>query len=303
MAQLRGREAVVRYLAARVLWGTVIIWLVLSVTWLLVRIKQAAGTTQSGRQGPLLEPDLLTQYLEWLWNYLVLQWGPNVVETWTSAAPVTLAYLVPSLLIAALVGVGLASYGAIHPGGWIDRFVSALSYAGVSIPVFVLAEGFLVLGVKQFNIYTIFRPQQPLLALENVIGLSIPTGLLTLWLIGVMARYTRNESVSHLNKEFMKTARAKGASRLRLAAHVLRNAWLAVAQVMVSETMGLIFLGIIVLESALSIPGIGQAVFQAFQDADGPLIISVVLVAAVVGVLGTLLQDVGRIFLMPDSLE
>lgn len=303
MAQLHGREAVVRYLLGRLLWGTVIIWLVLSVTWLLVRIKQSAGTTQSGRQGPLLQPDLLTQYSQWLWEYLTLQWGPNVVATWTSAAPVTLAYLVPSLLFAALIGVGLASYGSIYPGGWIDGLVSTLSYTGVSIPVFVLAEGFLVLGVKHFNIYTVFRPQQPLLALENVIGLAIPAGLLTLWLIGVMARYTRNESVSHLNKEFIKTARAKGASRLRLAVHVLRNAWLAVAQVMVSETIGLVFLGTIVLEEALSIPGIGKAVFEAFQDADGPLIISVVLVAVVIGVLGTLLQDIGRVFWMPDSIE
>lgn len=305
MADVRGSRDVGRFLAVRFIWGLSVIWLALSFTWLMVQLRPTTRGPLGGSPGGSGEtdPDLLTAYLTWLADYLTLQWGQGVIETWLSAGTVTLAYLLPAALLAALIGVGLATYGAIHPDGWIDRSVSALSYLGVSIPTFVLAEAILVIGVEQFGTYTVFRPNQPLLAIENVIGLMLPTALLAVLLLAVVARYARNESLSHLNKEFVKTARSKGAGRLRIAAHITRNAWLALAQVMFSETLGLVFLGTIVLEEAFSIPGIGVAVFRAFVAPDGPLIVSAVLVAVIVAVLGTWIQDIGRVFLMPDETD
>lgn len=305
MSSIRGSREIALYLARRFLWGVSVIWLVLSVTWFMVQLKPArsGGFGGPGAQPEGPQPSLLSEYLSWVGDYLTLQWGEGVIQTWMTAGPVTLAYLLPAMLFAAIIGVGLATYGAMRPGGWIDRFVSALSYTGVSVPTFVLAEGVLVIGVERLGIYTIYRPDEPLLAVENVIGLGVPATLMLISLVGIIARYARNESLSHLNKEFVKTARAKGATRLRMAAHVFRNAWLALAQVMFSETVGLIFLGTIVLEVALSIPGMGRRVFAAFQAPDGPLIISAVLVAVIVGVLGTWLQDIGRVFLFPEETE
>lgn len=303
MADLRGSRDVGTFLALRFIWGIVVMWLTLSLTWLLVQLRPTTQGSLGGSPGESGESDVLMAYLTWVGDYLTLQWGEGVIETWLSAGSVTLAYLLPAALLAAVVGVGLATYGAIHPGGWIDRTVSGLSYLGVSVPTFVLAEGVIMVGIKHFKAYTIFRPDQPLFAIENVLGLSLPMSLLAILLLGVVARYTRNESLSHRNKEFVKTARSKGAGRVRIAIHITRNAWLALAQVMFSETLGLVFLGTIVLEEAFSIPGIGAAVFGAFVGTNGPLIVSAVLVAVIVAVLGTWMQDIGRAFLMPERTE
>ncbi|MFB6153712.1 MAG: ABC transporter permease [Halodesulfurarchaeum sp.] len=298
--EVRGRRDIVLYLLQRFGWGLLVIWLVLSATWVMVQLKpERSGGLGGPGASPESSPSLLTQYLTWVGDYLTLNWGQSVLETWATAAPVTLAYLLPSLIFATLIGVGLATYGAVRPGGLIDRFVSGLSYMGVSVPTFVIAELTILIGIKQLGIYRVYNPNSQLLAYENVVGFTLPAAILTVSLVGIVARYSRNESLSHLNREFVKTAKSKGAGRLRLAAHVFRNAWLALAQLLFSETVGLLFLGTIVLEQVFSLPGIASAIFQGFQEPNEPLVISAALVAVVIGVIGTWIQDIGRVFLMP----
>jgi peptide/nickel transport system permease protein len=89
----------------------------------------------------------------------------------------------------------------------------------------------------------------------------------------------------------VRTARAKGASELRvISVHALRNALLPIIA-MIGIDIGLFMSGAVVVESVFGWPGIGQLAWQAIQQVDIPIIMGVTLVAAVAIVLGNLLAD------------
>lgn len=298
------------YVARRLLWGLLVVVLVVSLVWVFISLKpQRAGPfriEEGAIQGKSL-PTIADMYVNFVVDYLTLNWGDSttyrkpVTDVWATRAPITLAYLLPALVVSAFGGIGLATYGAMKPGGWIDRIVSLFAYIGVSLPTFVLAEAVLVIGLEQFGIIRVYNTDYGVLHPQNLTRLMVPAALLALSLLGVVSRYARNESLGYLGEEFVKVARAKGAGRLRLAQHVFRNAWLALMTLLFTEFIGLIFLGTIVLEVALQIPGIAAAVFTAFQGPDPALVLSAALVAVVVGVLGTLFQDFARLWIDPRS--
>jgi peptide/nickel transport system permease protein len=86
----------------------------------------------------------------------------------------------------------------------------------------------------------------------------------------------------------VKTARAKGAGRRRIAVHVLRNAWPSAASLVVGESLGVLLLATVVVETQLNVPGLGVLVYRGFAAGD-PMVSAVALVGTVaVGVAGTL---------------
>jgi peptide/nickel transport system permease protein len=216
---------------------------------------------------------------------------------------VTLAYLFPALVGAAILGILVATYGAMVPGGWVDRGVSTTSHLGIGIPTFVLVEAAIAVAPQYGIIIEPYDRRLDLLHPDNVIGLAVPMLMLGLPLFAYVTRYARQEALAQRTAEYVKTARAKGAGRIRVAAHVLRNAWLALVHVVFSELIGLILLGTIVIEIGFEMPGFAWALFDAFEQPNQPLIISAALVAVMFGVLGTWIQDVGRLYLVPERNE
>jgi peptide/nickel transport system permease protein len=94
-----------------------------------------------------------------------------------------------------------------------------------------------------------------------------------------------------LRQDYMRTARAKGLSRLHVVlGHALPNALLPIIA-MIGIDIGLFMSGIVVVESVFGWPGIGQLTWQAIQRIDIPIIMGVTLVSAVAIVLGNLLAD------------
>jgi peptide/nickel transport system permease protein len=101
----------------------------------------------------------------------------------------------------------------------------------------------------------------------------------------------RSSLMEVLTQDYIRTARAKGASALRvLLRHALRNALLPVVA-MVGIDVGLFMGGAVVVESVFGWPGIGQLAWQATQQVDIPIIMGVTLVAACAIILGNLLAD------------
>lgn len=305
MASVRGSRDIALHLGRRFLWGVSIIWLMLSLTWLLVQFKPERGGTFDGfvPGSGQLGANPIESYFTWLLDYVTLNWGPEVLGTWEATAPVTIMYLLPALLVAAILGILVATYAAMVPGGWLDRSVSGISHLGIGIPTFVLVEASIAIAPQYGIVLEPFDPRQDLLHMDNVVGLMVPAVMLALPLFAFVTRYARQEALAQRTAEYVKTARAKGAGRIRIAAHVLRNAWLALVQVVFSELIGLILLGTIVLEVGFQIPGFARALFLAFQGPNPPLIISAALVAVTFGVVGTWIQDLGRIFLIPQQNE
>lgn len=94
-----------------------------------------------------------------------------------------------------------------------------------------------------------------------------------------------------LHQDFIRTARAKGLSRVRVVLrHVLPNAIVPVIP-MIGIDIGIFMGGLVVVESVFGWPGIGQLTWQAIQQVDIPVIVGVTTVSAVAIVLGNLVAD------------
>lgn len=299
-----GSRELAAHLLRRFLWGIVIIWATLTATWALVSLKPR----RTGRfSNPLEEGGLGEQpadnYFKWLGDFVTLDWGPQVIEAWTTAAPVTAAYLIPAVVLGSVLGIAVSTYGAMVPGGYIDRSVSAISHLGIGIPTFVVVEAAIAIAPSYGIILEPYDQQLSLFHMDNIIGLTIPAAIVGLPIFAFVTRYARQESLNERTAEYVKTARAKGAGRLRVAAHVFRNAWLALVQVVFSELLGVIILATIVLEYAFAMPGIAIEIFEGFERPIEGMVISAVFVVVTVAVVGSLLQDIGRLFLVPDRNE
>ena len=108
----------------------------------------------------------------------------------------------------------------------------------------------------------------------------------------------RSSMIEVLRQDYVRTARAKGLTRLRVIfRHALPNAILPIIA-MIGIDIGIFMGGIVVVESVFGWPGIGQLAWQAIQRVDIPIIMGVTLVAAIAIVIGNLLADL--ISLMVD---
>ena len=116
---------------------------------------------------------------------------------------------------------------------------------------------------------------------------------------GWYARVTRSSVIEVLRQDYVRTARAKGLDRWRIVSiHVLPNAALPVIA-MIGIDIGYFMSGIVVVESVVGWPGIGQLTWQAIQQIDIPIIMGVTLVSACAIVLGNLLADLVAPFIDP----
>jgi len=109
----------------------------------------------------------------------------------------------------------------------------------------------------------------------------------------------RSSMIDVLRQDFIRTARAKGLSRMRvLLRHALPNAVLPIIA-MIGIDVGIFMGGIVVVESVFGWPGIGQLAWQAIQRVDIPIIMGVTLVSACAIVIGNLVADIASLFADP----
>lgn len=299
------------FVARRLAWGVAVMWLVLTVTWLILvslpetrrvfftKVEMGIGATYES------SPGLVTLYVDWMRRFLTFQWGQSlyyeqsVVSLYLTRLPVTLAYVVPAVLVSVFVGSGLSTYAAIRRNGLLDRALSLLSYVGLSLPAFLLSVITLTYMSTHLGMIRIYDPSLPLWAKENLFGFAFPAAIVALNFLALQVRHAQSETTEHLGNKYVKTARAKGAGQLRTAIHVFRNVWPSLGALVLGELIGLLFLSTVVVEKVLLIPGIAVAVFNGFAAGDPMLSFTAVFGMVLVGVLGTLIQDFARVLFDP----
>jgi len=173
---------------------------------------------------------------------------------------------------------------ALRRGGFADKLLMAFSFVGVSAPQFIAA----MLALYFFAVKLGWFPLGGYGGVEHLLLPALTLGVLG---SGWYARMTRSSMIEVLHQDFIRTARAKGLSRLRvIARHVLPNAIVPVIP-MIGIDIGIFMGGLVVVESVFGWPGIGQLAWQAIQQVDIPVIVGVTTVSALAIVLGNLIAD------------
>jgi peptide/nickel transport system permease protein len=295
-----------RLFARRVALGFVAAWGVLSAVFLLFRATddwvlgslvgalRYVGTEESEidrrRQQYLadrgLDRPLHEQYLDWMGNMLTLQWGNShatgepAFDLVMGAAGRTAMYVLPAILLAIVCGTGIGVYAALTSKDWLADTSVGSAYLWFAVPNFWLGGLLLSYTLDETIEYS------PLL-FEYV----LPIVLISSTLVGGYVSYARAHALEYVSAEFVKLVRAKGATRLRIATHVVRNAAIPLLSMVFTEALALLVLGVFVLEALLGIDGFGQLLLRAVERRDLPVLLGATLVIIAVGVAGNIVQD------------
>jgi peptide/nickel transport system permease protein len=253
-----------------------------------------------------LDRPLGTQYIIWLSNVLKGDMGTSflneypVTELIAQRIPATLELALAAALIAVVISFPLGIFAALKPGSIID-FVSTL-FASLSfaVPAFWLAILLILLFSLQFKLLPPSgRPEFGEQPVEHLKALIMPAVTLGLGIAAKLARYLRSSMLDVLDRDYVRTARAKGlGERPVVLRHVLRNAMIPVITVFGLQT-GDLLSGAIIVESIFAWPGIGRLTIQSIGWRDYSLLQANVLYIVLAFMIINLLTDLTYAFFDP----
>ena len=201
-----------------------------------------------------------------------------------SHLPVTLTLGLIAIAIAIAVAVPLGIVAALNEGGWIDIAAGTVVLAGQAVPSFWL-------GLMLILWFGVDLHWLPIAGLETWQGYVLPSFVLAFVAIPVMLRMTRSGMVDALGSDYVRTARAKGLSRVSIVLkHAFRNAAMPVVAVSAVQ-LGFILGGSVVVEVVFNVRGVGYLAWESIGKGDFPVIQAVVLLFAVIFVGLTLVSD------------
>jgi len=298
-----------RFLISRLLQGIVVIYAVLIITFALQKLSptspfngernmpeeiRARQEAFYGYDKPW--PEQLRRHL---WNYTTLNppasiklIGHGVGEIISEAFPVSMSIAIPALLIALGLGIPLGAIAALRPGTLEDRAATIAATTGICLPSFVLGPSLaLYFGIKLrwFNVS----------GWEETADWVLPSMTLGIIYSGYIARLTRGGLRETLAQEFIRTARAKGASEPTVVMrHALKLACLPVLNFLGPTAAGL-FTGSFVVETVFQIPGLGQHFVSSAMNGDQSLSSGITAFYAALILLFNLLVDILQAALNP----
>jgi peptide/nickel transport system permease protein len=214
--------------------------------------------------------------------------------------PATLELGLAALLWSLVVAIPLGAIAALRRGRALDVIASGLTVAGISIPNFVLG----ILLILLFGLVLRLLPVGGFAALtdsvpDNLSRLIMPAIALGTFGAASQMRFTRSSMIEVLSQDYIRTARAKGASWLRVVnGHALKNALIPVVTI-VGLQVGAILEGAVVTETVFSWPGVGKLAVESIFSKDFPVVQGIVLMAALTYMFANLLVDVAYAWLDP----
>jgi ABC-type dipeptide/oligopeptide/nickel transport system permease component len=268
-----------RYLSLRVLYTLPVIWLVVSLVFLLIHLVpgdpilqmlgEGAPSTdiQAARHAYGLDEPLAQQYFHYWKGVVHGDLGPSVqfnqpVSTLIAQRyPYTLQLTLAALVVAILLSVPAGVRSAQRRNLWDDRALSVVSLFGLSFPNFAL-------GPILILFFSIKLGWLPVSGSGTFAHLVLPAITMGGALAAILTRMVRTSMLEEMNQDYIRTARAKGLSeRVVVYRHALRNAMIPVITVLGLQ-FGALLAGAIVTETIFSWPGIGRLTIQAISRRD-----------------------------------
>ncbi|WP_323803006.1 ABC transporter permease [Sulfitobacter litoralis] len=245
-----------------------------------------------------LDQPFIIQYARYLGNLLQGDLGRSYlqkteVSTLIAARlPASLLLMLGAIVCELILGITMGVVAALRRGTATDNTLMMASFIGVSAPQFVV-------GLLMLYVFAVQLHWFPIGGYGTFAHLVLPSITLGILGSGWYSRIMRSSMIDVLRQDFIRTARAKGLSRIRvLMRHALPNAVLPIIA-MIGIDVGIFMGGIVVVESVFGWPGIGQLAWQAIQRVDIPIIMGVTLVSACAIVIGNLVADIASLFADP----
>lgn len=287
------------------------LWIIATLTFFLLRFTPGGPFDEEKPVAPEiklqieahygLDKPLPLQYLSFLNNLRQGDLGPsfkypgwNVDEIIAQSVPVSLELGVLALIVALIIGVPVGIFAALKHGSWNESLAMTLAMVGICLPTFVLGPLLLLVFATHLGWF-------------NPLGWStpgdriLPSITLGLFYAAYIARLSRSGMLDVLKQDYIRTARAKGLSPIRvIGVHTLRSAMYPVVAYLGPAVAGLIS-GSFVVETIFFIPGLGQFFVNSAFNRDYTLVMGTVLFYAVLIIGLNLFVDLIQAWMNPRS--
>ncbi len=290
------------YIGKRILLALLTIWVVITVTFFVMHavpggpfLREGTMTAeqiarQEAKYG--LDKDLGEQYITYLKDIITkFDFGPSLKKKGREVIDMIGEGLKTSAklgLIAAFsalgIGVVLGSVAALRRNKIIDRIIMVITTAFVSMPSFIMGSILLLVFAGTLR----WLPANG----ASAGGLILPIITLALYPTAYITRLTRSSMLDVLGQDYIRTAKAKGVSNVKLIfGHALKNALIPVITYF-GPMLAYIVTGSLVVEQIFAVPGIGRSFVNSITGRDYPLIMGTTIVLATFIVVMNLVGDI-----------
>ncbi|ERL12081.1 ABC transporter permease [Olegusella massiliensis] len=223
-----------------------------------------------------LNQPLVSQYFKWIVGIFTGNFGISYANKTTVIAllvprlSITIYLTICSITWSALMGIIIGVLAAVNRGRTFDLIGMVVAIAGISLPNFWL-------GLQLMQIFAVNLRLLPTGGLESWQGYILPSIALGAGIMCILARVTRSSMIENLDKDYIRTARAKGLpEHLVIMRHAFRNSAIDVVTVTALQ-IGALIAGSVVVESVFSIPGLGRLLVDSIGFRDYEVVQALIL--------------------------
>ncbi len=250
-----------------------------------------------------LDQPIYIRYFKWLWAFSQGDMG----YSFTSRSPVldllqqrlatTLWVVGSAYIIGLIIAFPLGIISALKRYSLQDQIITTFAFIGFSIPPFFTGLLLIIIFSVQLNWFPFIYDSTLIVKdwssfIAQIKQSIMPVCVLALYQSAILMRFIRSSVLEELNKEYVKTALAKGLSSWAiLRKHILRNAMIPIVTLIALDIPS-IFTGALVTEQVFRVPGIGALLIESIYRSDTPVIMAITFIYGILIVLFNLVADI-----------
>ena len=288
-----------KYVVKRIMLAIVTVFIICAITFFAMNAIPGGPFSSEKALSPEVEAVLMerynldkpvsTQFVLYLKNLLKgdfgvsLKTGRDIAKTVMDAFKVSAKIGGTAALLALICGLVLGSIAALMRNQWPDRLIVFLSTLATAVPSFVLATLLLLVFCIRLGWFPVWSASE-----QNYV---LPVISLAMYPMAYITRLTKTSMLDALGQDYIRTARAKGVSQIKVIfKHALRNALIPVITY-VGPMLAYILTGSLVVENIFTIGGLGSKFVTGITTRDYPMIMATTIFLATLMVVMNLISD------------
>ena len=307
------------YLIRRVIQAIIVTIIVTIITFVLlhavpggevravlgIRASHAEIVADSKLWG--FDQPLYVQYGKWLWQLLHGNFGFDIKQSAPVSSllweylPRTLVLAVIGTGVGLLIGIPLGIFQAVRRYSALDHIVTGIGFVGYGSPTFFVGLLLVQWFAVDLHIFPAFAPQATSLGgiLSDPVALILPVATYAFVAFALWSRFMRSSVLDNIVQDYVRTARAKGASERRvLWGHIFRNSLITIVTLLGLQ-LPVIIGGAIFIEVVFNYPGMGLLFFNSALNTDIQMMLAITVLTTILTIAGNLLADIGYAMLDP----
>ena len=296
------------YVIRRLLFTLLIAFLAISAVFFIIRMTgdpthlmlpmdASQEVIDNFRHKMGYDQPLFLQYVDYIWNFLhgdfgtSLRYNEPALNLVLEALPATALLTLSAMIMSIVIGVPLGIITGVHSGG-LDRIITVFVVFAQGVPNFWL-------GLMMIFVFSVKFPLLPTGGIGSFAHLIMPTIVLGFYTTSRITRVTKSSISEHIQKDYIRTARAKGLKEnIVLLKHCVRNALMPVVT-LVGLSIGIYMGGVVITETIFSWPGMGRWIIQSIEMRDFPVVIAAVSFIVIIFSVINLITDISYAWIDP----